>query len=64
MVVGVCGKGKRLGGRSTREGVRLEGQQDRPWLVVFWMGLELRVAEGPEVCPLFFSVIWKYILLR
>lgn len=45
-------------------GVRLESQQDCPWLEVFWMGLEFRVAEGPEVCPQFFSVLWTYILLR
>lgn len=64
MVVGGSGKGKRLRGRSTRVGVRLESQQDCPWLEVFWMGLEFRVAEGPEVCPQFFSVLWKYILLR
>lgn len=64
MVVGRSGKGERLGGGSTRVGVKLEGPQDCPWLGVFWMGLELRVAEGPEVCPLFFPVLWKYILLR
>lgn len=36
-------------------GVRLEGQQDCPWLVVFWMGLELRVAEGPGSVPCSFQ---------